>query len=366
MKITPQIFEAHLKCNTKCWLRSLGQIGRHNAYAEWYQIQSDSYRQERIRRLLEGLPLEEYCLSPISKDLKQTGWRLATGLSLECLYEMKRSSERNEHYPSIIRKADQLNPSGPQGSQLVLATNLQVIERLPLKGREKTSKYIPFRFIFRNKLTIDDKLTLAFDAIVLSRTIGDSASYGKIVHGNGNRISRIKISNLLGKVRKRIENIITLLSSASPPDLVLNRNCTECEFEAECNKMAIEKDELTLLAGMGLKERENYHKKGIFTAVQLSYTFRPRKRPKRLRDKPEKYHHSLKALAIREKKIYVVGSPLLKIEGTPVSLDVEALPDQDFYYLIGARIRSKDSSIQHSLWADSINEEETIWRKRRQ
>ena len=125
--------------------------------------------------------------------------------------------------------------------------------------------------------------------------------------------------------------------------------------------MAIEKDELSLLVGMRPKERENYHRKGIFTVTQLSHTFRPRKRPKWLKDKREKYHHSLKALAIREKKIYVVGNPLLKIEGTPVCLDVEAIPDRDFYYLIGARIRSKDSSTQHSLWANSVNEEETIW-----
>ena len=28
-----------------------------------------------------------------------------------------------------------------------------------------------------------------------------------------------------------------------------------------------------------------------------------------MRDKQEKYHHSLKALAIREKKIHIVGNP---------------------------------------------------------
>lgn len=54
-----------------------------------------------------------------------------------------------------------------------------------------------------------------------------------------------------------------------------------------------------------------------------------------MRDKQEKYHHSLKALAIREKKIHIVGNPELKIEGTPVYLDVEGLPDRGFYYLIG-------------------------------
>jgi predicted RecB family nuclease len=360
MKITSQIFEAHLKCNTKCWLRSLGQIGRQNTYAEWCQTQNDSYRQEGIRRLFEELSQEEYCLSPPSKDLKQTGWRLAVGLSLECLYQKKVPSERTERYPSI-KKTLHVNPSDSQGSQVVLATNLQVVERRRPEGRGKTFEYIPLRFIFRNKLSIEDKLLLGFDAIVLSGMLGHNVSYGKIVHGDSFRISRIKISNLLSKVRKRLENILIFLSSTSPPDLILNRNCGECEFGTDCHKIGVEKDELSLLAGMGLKEREIYHKKGIFTVTQLSHTFRPRKHPKWLKDKPEKYHHSLKALAIREKKIYVVGNPPLRIEGTPVSLDVEALPDRDFYYLIGIRIRGKTSSTQHSLWADSINEEETIW-----
>src|SRR5437868_2992248 len=44
------------------------------------------------------------------------------------------------------------------------------------------------------------------------------------------------------------------------------------------------------------------------------------------------------ALAIRERKIHIVGSPELKLQGTPVYLDVEGLPDRDFYYLIGLRI----------------------------
>src|SRR5207247_7801492 len=106
-----------------------------------------------------------------------------------------------------------------------------------------------------------------------------------------------------------------------------------CEFQTRCRKIAVEKDDLSLLAGMSAKERQKLRSKGIFTVTQLSYTFRPRRRPKRLRDKREKYHHSLKALAIREKKIHILGSPELKIEGTPVYLDVEGLPGRDCYCL---------------------------------
>ncbi len=173
----------------------------------------------------------------------------------------------------------------------------------------------------------------------------------------------MKTSALAGEVRKRLDKIAALLANPAPPDLVLNRHCAECEFQARCRKIAVEKDDLSLLAGMSAKERQQLRSKGIFTVTQLSYTFRPRRRPKRLRDKREKYHHSLKALAIREKKIHIVGSPELKIEGTPVYLDVEALPDRDFYYLIGLRIGSGEAAVQHSLWADTVEDEGKIWRE---
>ena len=82
-----------------------------------------------------------------------------------------------------------------------------------------------------------------------------------------------------------------------------------------------------------------------------------------MRDKREKYYHSLKALAFREKKIHIVGRPELKNESTPVYLDVEGLPDRDFYYLIGVRIGHGPNAVQHSLWADTAGDEAKIWRE---
>ena len=150
----------------------------------------------------------------------------------------------------------------------------------------------------------------------------------------------------------------------APPDPALNRHCSECEFQNRCREKTLEKDDLSLLAGLSAKEREKLRNKGIFSVTQLSYAFRPRRRPKRLRHKAEKYHHALKALAIREKKIHLVGTPELKIEsGTPVYLDVEGLPSQDFYYLIGARVRQAEGALMHSFWADTVAEEGEIWRK---
>ena len=186
---------------------------------------------------------------------------------------------------------------------------------------------------------------------------------GKIIHGDDHAVLKVKTSGLVSEVRTLIEKTAALLSGSLPPDLILNRHCAECEFQARCHQKAVEKDDLSLLALMTETERKKFHSKGIFTVTQLSFTFRPRRRPKRQRDKRERYHHALKALAIREQKIYVVGSPELKIAGTPVYLDVEGLPDRDFYYLIGVRIGKGEAAAQHSLWADTVKDERTIWNR---
>jgi len=40
---------------------------------------------------------------------------------------------------------------------------------------------------------------------------------------------------------------------------------------------------------------------------------------------------------------------------------VEGIPDREFYYLIGLRVKTTEQVIQHSLWADSVDEEKRIW-----
>ncbi len=53
MKITLDLFEAHLKCPTKCWLRATGESSADNTYAEWVKAQNDSYRTTETERLME-------------------------------------------------------------------------------------------------------------------------------------------------------------------------------------------------------------------------------------------------------------------------------------------------------------------------
>jgi len=129
---------------------------------------------------------------------------------------------------------------------------------------------------------------LAFDALVLSELLGREVNLGKIIHGKEHARLKVKTAGLLSGVRKLASKMAEVATNASPPDLVLNRHCSECEFRDRCREKAIEKDDLSLLANITEKERKKFHNKGIFTLTQLSYTFRPRRRPKGMRDRREK------------------------------------------------------------------------------
>jgi predicted RecB family nuclease len=329
MIVSSPLFEAYLECDTKCWLRAQAEPRTGNIYAEWVRLSSENYCEDGRKRFLAMFPENERAIAPpLSRHAKDSMWRVATDVRLQ--------TNR-------------------------LASSLQGIERMPSERRNQRIQFIPYRFQVTNKITKNHKLSLAFDALVLSEATGCDASLGKIIHGDGYVTFRVKLSPLVREVRKRIADIAVLLTRETPPDLVLNRHCNQCEFQSRCRKLATEKDELSLLSGLSERERKKLHDRGLFTITQLSYTFRPRRRGREFRGGQEKFHHSLRAIAIREKKIHAVDLLAPQLEGTPIYLDVEGLPDRDFYYLIGVRVGTGDDAVQQSFWADDENGEKEIW-----
>jgi len=235
------------------------------------------------------------------------------------------------------------------------------VERLPSQGGAGPAQFIPIRFIHRNKLSRDDRLLLAFDALVLSGTFGRDVGLGRIIYGEEYVTHEVRTSSLTNEVRELARKVGALVCANSPPDLVLNRHCPECEFETQCRKKAIEADDLSLLSGMTANERGSHRSKGIFTVTQLSYTFRPRKTPKRAKNPGKPRYMALQALAIRENTVYVHGRLQLPNSQTQVYLDIEGLPSSESYYLIGALVVSGGGEIFHSFWADQKSDEPAIF-----
>jgi len=327
--VTDRLFEAYLKCPIKCFLLYRSEAAMGNAYAAWIQRQNESYRDAQIKAFANQISPRECIADPFDARTVKTGkWRRAVN--------------------GIIRIKN-------------LESKFHGVEKCSSDKDRQLFQFIPVRFLSFKKTTKNDKMLLAFDALVLSEITGHQVSYGKIVHGDDHATLKVKVADLLNEALKMTNKIVALLSGDGPQEYILNRHCIECEFHLRCRQIAIEKDDLSRLSGMSEKERKEFNSKGIFTVTHLSYTFRPRRKPKRFAGKSERYHHSLKALAIREGKVHVVGAGELKITRTPVYIDVEGLPDRDFYYLIGLRFGTCGSVVQHYLWADTQLYEQKIW-----
>jgi predicted RecB family nuclease len=130
------------------------------------------------------------------------------------------------------------------------------VERLPSAGRGKPAHISAIHFISTNKISKDTKLLLAFDALALSEMLKQEVSLGKIIHGDNHATLNIRTSSLELEVRQHIAKIDALLSSLSPPNLVLIPHCAECEFQTRCRRKALENNDLSLLSGMTEKEKE--------------------------------------------------------------------------------------------------------------
>ena len=328
MLITDDIFQAFLQCETKAYLKLVSAVGNHQEFPEWERHLVEDYKQQCYRQWRADFG-EAVCLVGVfPQDLDNSLCRFVLDCRV-CAQEIQ--------------------------------SHLHAVERVASPGTTNQSPYMPIRCGPREKITTQDKLLLAFAVLVLWTVSGQAPRFGKIIHGRERASAKVEVAGLLDMAKTVVGKIAAQHARHAPPPLMLNQHCAACEFQARCRQVAVEKDDLSLLSGMTAKEMQKQHSKGIFSVTQLSYTFRARRKPKRLVSKPDKYSHALRALALRERKIYVTGTPALQLQGTPVYLDVEGVPDRDFYYLIALRVKSGEAYVQHAFWANALSEEQTIW-----
>ena len=143
MKTSAALFEAYLKCPTKCWRRAQGEVGDDNAYATRVRAQTESYATDAAKRLAnEIVPPETVATAPELADLKTAKWRLALDVTVRTP-ETSRSSRREEA-PSALPQLSTLNAK-PSNQSLVtpaaavsdsaLESRLHAVERGPAEGR---------------------------------------------------------------------------------------------------------------------------------------------------------------------------------------------------------------------------------------
>src|SRR5271166_4517953 len=337
MQITESLFVAYCHCAYKGFLKSKGEVGEVVDY-EAIQTEADArFRDEAIERLLRSHAEGQVSREPSSLHFAvKEGVKLIVGATVEAL-----------------------------GAAL----RFDVLERLVNRDDDRRVVCVPVQFSHRNRLTREDSLLAAFYGIILAEALGQPVPFVKVVHGSDFSVSKIKLvaptgaPRLVKEARQILDRLRKQIESASAPLMILNSHCTSCEFRDRCHAEAVNRDDLSLMRGMSEKEVLAQRKRGINTMTQFACTFRPKSVGTK-RSKPLKRHlHALQALAVRDKKVYVVRAPEIHAKTTRVYLDVEGMPDRDFYYLVGVVVENDGQCSAHWFWADDETEEQTIWIK---
>jgi len=301
------------------------------------------------------------------------------GISHEYISILEEEAKKNraEYFSKIKMEKPETkiysSDSMKKGIPILLEANLtfgdlRVYADVLMRAKEISSQrmhnYTPTLVVGTYKISKEQKFQLAFIGYVLSNIQKEKSVSGTIV-GSGNNVHKIKLEAFYKEVGAVLKNLKTWTedSKLEPPPIILNKHCPYCPFQKDCEAKAIENDDLSLLSRMSPKDIKKYQKKGIFSIKQLSYLFRPRKQRKGKKKKkiPLRYRPELQALAIRTEKIYIQELPELSRHEVELFLDIEGIPDQDFYYLIGLLVVSSDKQLSYSFWTDSINDEQQIW-----
>ena len=329
MKITNEIFRSYLNCRYKAFLKFSGINGRITEY----EILQDELHKEYEND---------------AKDLL-----------------IARYSDNNFLQASSIVFSDLTKGKGVIFNAHLdyseISAYFEVLMKVPGESVLGSFHYMPILFCENNRITKYHRIFIAYQAYVIGSIQKRMPRYAQIIYGMKNQSARVKIDTHLQQVYRIIQEIQKQQSNEVAAEIILNSHCNVCEFQELCKDKALEQDNLSLLSGIGTKEVRQQNKKGIFTVTQYSYTFRPRKRSKRIKGKRIHHYGALKALAIRENKIFIYGKPELPSCEICIYMDIEGEPDQGFDYLVGLVIIEDKLTKRYSLWADNQQDETKVF-----
>ena len=329
MQITDEIFKSYLSCQYKAHLKLCGKTGNKTDFEKL---------SDEIRKALEIEVTQQFL---------------------------------NEYYPVDILQSPSLKITDLRKNKKVIltphletdniSTSFFALEKIPNLSKLGPFSYVPIVLSENKKITKEIRLLLTFQAACLEKLQGSTPKIGIIIRRGSKRRSIIKLDPYYREVQKVLQAIQKQYTNKIIPKFMLNKHCELCEFKELCHQKAINEDDLSLLSGIRPREIIRQNNRGIFTIKQYSYTFRARKKRKRVKEQRTPHFSSLKALAIREKKIYIYDKPQLPDAQVRIYLDIEGDPDQGFEYLIGVLVADNNSTKLYSYWADTREEEKIIF-----
>jgi predicted RecB family nuclease len=332
VKLTNQAVIAYLNCKYKAYLLTTDVASELSAYEAFLQNQDEKY----------------------------------IGAASSALLRLDNKSSVAHNKPILV---DDLKEGATIIADVLienesLALNLDGIKRVTGESSLGTFHYEPLLFASLDG-PIDESLRilLSIGGFALEQMQHRRPSYGTVIHGAKYKSQRIDLSKAQAKAEKIVGDLNDVLTGITQPPLWLNEHCRVCRYQSHCKAEAERTDDLSLLRRMSEREIRLYKRKGITTVGQLSYTFRFRRRGKRVKARGRPHSFPLQALAIREQSVFVVSRPEIPKESTIIYVDMEGSPSGDFVYLIGLLIVESGKSRYQFFWAENEESEESLLRR---
>jgi predicted RecB family nuclease len=242
--LTNDLFHDFLRCPFKAYLRICGAPGKLSNYQHLQDALERDYRSRARDHLI-------------------------------AYYANGTSAERPHSVAEAMQQGHTLILDATVASDRLLI-HFDALARSALRVSTSAPAYHPVMFVHREKLTRDDALLLALQAVTLedvTRRLPESAI---ILHGGAFKRARFQMPPLTRRANSALAALAELSDCGTPPPFRLNPHCSVCQYKNACYAEAKTKDDLSLLRGLNEKEIVALRNKGIFTLTQYSYTFRPR------------------------------------------------------------------------------------------
>lgn len=287
-KITRDVLESYLHCTYKGYLKLSGEQGNKMDYEVLQEEARSRVRLSATDRLI-GRHKDRAILRSVA--LTRSLLKQGVPLLLDAIIE-----------------------------DYALSIRFDALQKETGKSQLGDFHYIPIVFDEAERPRRQQKELLELYGIIIGNLQGRQPAYGMLIHGQNCTVQRIRLNPSEHKTQRILQEIEKIQRTDAPPHLMLNSHCQMCEFRQRCQEEATAKDDLSLLRSLSEKEIRKHNRRGIFTVTQLSYTFRPPKRSKRAQQQKSQPHKpALQALAIRNKKIYVLGTARLPLASTSIS-----------------------------------------------
>lgn len=214
---------------------------------------------------------------------------------------------------------------------------------------------LPIYMSFKAKISNEFQMACSFKSKLLSNHLDKTIKHYKVaLHDGSVKKFRVQETIDIDHLKDELQNDQKICKS---------KHCNMCEYASLCNKILLDRNDLRLLGSMSETEVEKWNNKGYFSINQLSYYYKPRKQSL-VTSTRSRYKYELKALALRESKVYFTGDISIDFSKTEIYIDFETLPDERYVYLISAVIVHQGKLTKlWSFWADTINQEEEIFQK---